>query len=40
MERKQFQGDVTAGQINVRSLQNMLTDDVMKASFKNIRGTP
>ena len=40
MERKQFQGDVTAGQINVRSLQNMLTYDVMKASFKNIRGTP
>ena len=40
MERKQFPGDITAGQINARSLQNMLTDDVMKASFKNIRGTP
>ena len=40
MERKQFPGDITAGQINVRSLQTMLTDDIMKASFKNIRGTP
>ena len=40
MERKAFQSDITAGQVNVASLRGMLTDDIIKASFKNIRGTP
>ena len=40
VERKQFQEDITAGEINSRTLQNMLFDDIMKASFKNIRGSP
>ena len=40
VQRKQFQEDITAGEINSRTLQNMLFDDIMKASFKNIRGTP
>ena len=39
-ERKQFQEDITACEINSCTLQNMLSDDIMKASFKNIRGTP
>ena len=38
-ERKQFQEDINAGEISSRTLQNMLSDVIMKASFKNIRDT-
>ena len=33
-EKKPFQEDFTAGAINSRTSLNMLSDDIMKASFK------
>ena len=39
-ERKQFQENTPVGEINSCTLQNMLSDDIMKASFKNIGGKP
>ena len=33
-ERKQFQEDITAGKVNSATLQNILSADIMKASFK------
>ena len=39
-ERKQFQEDTPTGEIHLRNFRNMLCDDIMKTSFKNIRGTP
>ena len=39
-ERKQFQEDTRTGEIHLRTFRNMLCDDIMKTSFKNIRGTP
>ena len=39
-ERKQFEEDITADEINSCTLRNMLSDDTMKASFKSIRGAP
>ena len=40
-KRKQFQGDINAGQlINQDNVRRMISDDQIFASFKNIRGTP
>ena len=40
-ERKQFQSDVSAGQLmNSDNVRRMISDDQIFASFKNIRGTP
>ena len=40
-ERKQFQGDINAGQlINQDNTCRMISGDQIFASFKNIRGTP
>ena len=40
-ERKQFQGDISAGQlVNTNNVRRLISDDQIFASFKNIRGTP
>lgn len=39
-ERKLFQEDISEGEINLHTFKNMLFDDIMKASFKNIWGIP
>ena len=40
-ERKQFQGNITAGSLkNPSNIGTMISDQQVFASFKNIRGTP
>ena len=40
-ERKQFQGDISVGQlVNTNNVRRLISDDQIFASFKNIRGTP
>ena len=40
-QRKQFQTEVTAGQLrDISNVSNMISEDQIFASFKNIRGTP
>lgn len=40
-QRKQFQSDLNVGNLlNHSSVQRMISDDQLYASFKNIRGTP
>ena len=41
VQRKQYQSDISAGQLmNVDHVRNMISDDQIYASFKNVRGTP
>ena len=40
-ERKQFQDDISAGQlVNTNNVRRLISDDQIFASFKNIQGTP
>ena len=40
-ERKQFQDDISAGQlVNTNNVRHLISDDQIFASFKKIRGTP
>ena len=39
-ERKQFQDDISAGQlVNTNNVRRLISDDQIFASFKNIQGT-
>ena len=41
VQRKQFQSDINVGQlVNVDNVRNLISEDQLYASFKNVRGTP
>ena len=39
-QRKHFEGDITAGQVNSGNVLRWMSDNQLFATFNNIRGTP